>query len=135
MTSLRKSHTFIFALIASFIMMQWSNVHIHLIQKHDHDGGHHQHEVDAHGHQSIFLNTDEINLSKNDHITSIVEVENDCSTSIVKKQERSIAFIVPAHQSQPLILFVSIGRPELLFQEIRPLEYSPLNPRAPPVYF
>ena len=44
------SYALFFVLITAFLTMQWTATHIHLPQKHNHAGSHHQHKIETHGH-------------------------------------------------------------------------------------
>ena len=132
MLKLRINHTFIFALISAFLVMQWSGAHIHLSENHDHDGEQHQHEIDKHAHTSVIQHVDVDNLDQNDSVLTVVDVDNECNSSIAKAKVQKIVFITP--QSQPLFQtkLVSLEHSSINYFKNGLLERTSINPRAPP---
>jgi hypothetical protein len=132
MSKLRINHTFIFALISAFLVMQWSGTHIHLSENHDHDGNQYQHGIDKHAHQSVIQHVDVNDLDENDSALSVVDVDNECNSSIAKKNVQKIAFHTPQFQPLLQIKIVRLGHSSVYYSKRGLLDRTSVNPRAPP---
>ncbi len=133
-------YTLLFIMVTALLSMQWSTVHIHLAQQHEHDHGsaHHQHAVAAHSHQLTEHyvsnhHTGLIDSASHSSEKSVVSLAHECHSS--KEYKHSSADSTACHlglantlQAQPQHLEFS------LYITHYPLSPSRITeqPRAPP---
>lgn len=127
----RLKTTFIFLLLAAFMVFKWSPSHAHLNAQHDHGGERHQHSVEAHAHQPILFHADQIDL---DHPQmdegKVVDLDHDQCTQNDTKLDNpalpSFAYCLPLTQTR------EIGLSNSQNPLPRLLHHQPGQPRAPP---
>ncbi len=76
----------LFFMVTALLSMQWSTVHIHPAQHHDHDSVHHQHPVEAHSHQltehqASNHHADLIDSASHSSEKSVVSLAHECHSS------------------------------------------------------
>ena len=119
-------------LITAFLAAQLSVTHIHLAEKHGHDGDHHEHNILAHAHD-LSNHQDSIDSAPVTDGYSVIELNNDCTHSGCGKTSSQPA---PFISSDYTLVFSS--KPSSI-QSPRPsskkqwyLSYSTIRLRAPP---
>ncbi|MDQ7074443.1 MAG: hypothetical protein Q9O24_04665 [Gammaproteobacteria bacterium] len=123
------NYAILFLLTIAFLTMQWTSVHIHLVEHHSHDGIHHEHQSKTHAH-SLLADTDVSHQAN--HVNSI-EFEQNYLVKKHKKQKTSfdvIAVTTLPPSSSP----AQISNKKLVITSatLAYCCYSTLNPRAPP---
>lgn len=145
MTKIRPNITLHVFLIAAFLAVQWSSVHMHLADHHDHDGSHHQHATQAHAHNSVNYHVDNIDSSykvgEHDLVEhgvakhEVVELSHYCTSPCCKKlDDHANVSILVAYQPFFFSQFTRAKLPKLNGNKQSYALYSILRLRAPPQF-
>ena len=108
--------------VAAFLTMQWTTTHVHLGEGHDHDGGHHQHNVEVHAHYSIdsnvsaeidVNNSTDFDLSHQSNKLNVIEFNSEFSTqqfgNFNDPEQPSVSVITSSYpQTLHLLIAVTI---------------------------
>ncbi len=127
--------TMLIVLVSAVLSMQWTTVHIHLEEHHDHDGSHYMHDVKAHAHQSITQgdNSSSSTHQIDNHYVNIVEIDHQGNTKSSNQiDDHAIALTSDSFLSGYIPLQSSILPTELNNSELRYIDYSTIHLRAPP---
>lgn len=132
MTKRRPTATFIFLLLAAFMVFKWSPSHAHLNVQHDHGGEQHQHSVEAHAHQPDIFHADTIDSNHPQMDEGrVVDLDHVQCTQNDKTQDNpelsTFSYCPPLTQTGEIGL--SHSRNPLHFL----LHHQPRQPRAPPL--
>lgn len=128
---LRLHYPLLFILITAFISMQWASAHIHLAEKHDHDGIHY-HAAEGHANNLTAHSSTAVDSSHFVDTSNTVDLDNQFNTPSGKNKVPDLAYFSPIFQQHSQ---VQDNRFKLPFTET--LSYnqrylSVANPRAPP---
>lgn len=135
LTKFRLNKAIFFVLITALLSMQWSLAHIHLAEYYDHDGNHHQHNIDAHAHQS-FTNND--NFTDSDHQlhhqgAKLVELSNDCNVqSRNNLDDQPVVLVFVSFQLNSPHYINNFESSGFSYSKQRYIDYSTIKLRAPP---
>lgn len=114
--------------------MQWSATHIHLPEHHDHNNSQHQHDIEAHAHRLANHHADSIGSLQHTDNSNVVELDQQCGTTAVKKITPGIAIIASSKLQLSLFQPVSFELAGHLNNKLGYLDHSTVNPRAPPLF-
>jgi hypothetical protein len=119
-------------LVTAFLTMQWTPVHIHLSEQHDHDGVHHQHLAETHAH-NLSNQTITIDISHQTSHTNVIVLGQEYSLSKQDNQKNlSTALVTNTVRVLQPFLLVSIKIPFITSSKLSYFDLSTVNPRAPP---
>lgn len=132
---LLSNHRWLFVFIVAFIAMQWTTAHIHLAEHHDHDGSHHQHNLEAHLDHFVDDHVDIFDLSHqlgDANIIELVQVFGVANEKKLEKPDTSALIIYLIYQ--PLLFVQSVLYEPPFVANIRLVHFyhSASRPRAPP---
>ena len=132
MIKTRAIHSLLFIAITAFITVQWSATHIHLASSHSHEQDYHQHPVEVHSHQSLDSRPVTEDVAQKKHSSTAVELGQEYRFSKNEKLNKLFLAVVGSgfnlHSS---LLVPCIPRADL-YADLRDLNRSTINPRAPP---
>lgn len=135
MIRLYRNKPFFIVVIAAFLAVQWSSVHIHLATHHDHDGSHHQHVSKGHLHDLGSHHADAIDVSHADNHESVVELDHECTSPSWKKFDDQPDVLAQFHGCFIRQLYYDVGRPSTYkAPDSSWLSYSTIRLRAPPQF-
>lgn len=135
MIKYRLNNSLLFTLIIAFVTMQWTSTHIHLAENHNHDGGHHQHNVEVHAHKSIDNHINNIDFSHQSNNLNVVDLDHEVNEKKVEKLEKSTSSVLLS--IVPYLIFTKSSADELPTISNTRLNYlfrSITKPRAPPAF-
>lgn len=129
----RSNATFIFLLLAAFMVLKWSPSHAHLNAQHDHGDEPHQHSVEAHAHHPIVAHADLID-SHHPQVDDdkVVGLDHDQSTKNDKKLDNPSAALTTFIYCPPQAPVKEIGPSKSCNPLPRLLHQYSDQPRAPP---
>jgi len=135
MTQFRLNHILLFALITAILTSQWTTTHIHLAEHHNHDGSHHQHKSEVHAHNSIDTHVDTHEISHQTNDINIVELDYEFSAQKIEKLEKSPTIFALSTFPQPSFFQPpNIEFPDIASTKLSHLNFTTVNPRAPPTF-
>lgn len=133
LTNFLLKNILLFTLILSFVVMQLATKHVHLAKNHSHDviGHYHQHKAEVHSNH--FINQIFADHHHSVDHTSTVELEYEHRLqSIENKKYYSTAIVANIFQPSVHLLRSFIKIYIVIKYNINYLNYSTINPRAPP---
>ncbi|MDH5766775.1 MAG: hypothetical protein OEZ38_12235 [Gammaproteobacteria bacterium] len=138
MRTLRHHKFFIFSLIAAFLLLQWSGMHVHLAGEHEHGSERHQHEVISHQHQLVSHHEDVIDIAVDTtfhtDIDNVVELDNEYAQRSGKLDNCSLP-VLPSKSNYfdpQVVSSVVAGQfDQHSFQSY--IQYTSIRLRAPPL--
>ncbi len=132
-STFRLNYAFLFVLITTFLTMQWTTAHIHLVKKHNHDEIRHLHQIEEHAHNLTDQYVSDITSTKTVSHTNVIELDHNCSLQKSKTQKNSsFAVALTVSYSLPPLLLFSIKIPVYTDAKLDYFDRLTVNPRAPP---
>lgn len=130
---IQPNYALLLLLVMAFLAMQWTTIHIHLAEQHGHDGGYHQHQVDAHDHSFSSQTVTAIDFSQQTNHDNIIEFDREDGLPKKGTQKAPSTTLVgtTVHLLAPFLL-VSIKVPVVTNTKSSYVNRSTLNSRAPP---
>lgn len=125
-------------LVAAFLMLQWSSLHIHLGDAHEHDGGQHQHANTLHQHQFASHHEDALDVAElpqeHNDSSKIVELDQDCRLCKGQLSDSNDYFtVLSSFLGINYLSNASLGNNFITDSYLTYLSYSSVRLRAPPV--
>ena len=123
-----------FSLIAAFLSMPWSVTHVHLSKQHDHDGGLHQHSIEAHAHHPVSHHADQIESSHQTSDANVIELNPEYRLTNSTKQKK-LPVTIQAYVFQPPLLCLSKAEhSKIISTKLEYLYQSTVYLRGPPLF-
>ncbi|MGV6851978.1 MAG: hypothetical protein ACWA5R_07355 [bacterium] len=122
-------------LVAVFLVMQWSTVHVHLAEQHNHNGSHyHQAEIHSHDIDSQFLENGH-QLHGANH-TDVIEVDDDYSLQRIGDKLSATILLSSANTGllYPVFFIVTLRKAVVKHHISDYFSFSSLHSRAPPLF-
>ncbi len=134
-TKYHLNYALLLLLVTAFLTMQWATVHIHLPEQHHHDNSHHQHQAEVHAHDLSNQLLNIIDVSYQESHANVIEIDSDCNSQKINKPKNPSAVIISSAPNPYLLVtpFLVSIKISVTSSKLDYLNYSTINPRAPPL--